>query len=124
MIETFKIIRAVYDSAASPVMSMAGLNRRPTQGYPYKLFKRRTKTYCRQLVFTERVTNMWKSLPSYIMEAPSTEAFERRRDQYIVYKYEAALSLGHSDWNRNDISPDSSANDLDIQYNDLRSIKT
>ena len=48
------------------------------------------------------------------------EAFERRtdthrRDRDIVYNYEAALSSGHTDWAGNDISTDSSDNDLDTQ---------
>ena len=120
MIEKVKIIRRVYDSEASPVMSVAGSNQRPTRGQPYKLFNRRTKTHCRKLFFTERFTNVWNSLPNYIVEAPSIEAFERTidrywRDQYIVYNYEAAVSLGHSDWDGNDISPASSDNDMDIQ---------
>ena len=120
MIETFKITRRVYDSVASTVMSMAGLNQRPTRGHPYKLHKRRTKTRCRQLFFTERVPNVWNSLSSNILEARSIEAFERRIDRYwkdqdIVYNYEAALSLGHLNQDGNDISPDSSDNDLHIQ---------
>ena len=98
MIKRFKIIR--YDSAASPVMSMARPNPWPTWVHPYKAYSRRTKTCCRQLFFTERVTNVWNSLPSYIVEPPSIEAFERRigrywRDHDIVYIYEAALSLCH-----------------------------
>ena len=62
----------------------------------------------------------WSSIRRYIVEAPSIEAFERRidrcgRDHDIVYNYEVALSLGHSDRERNDISLDSSDNDVDIQ---------
>ena len=54
------------------------------------------------------------------MKAPIAEAFGTRihrywRDQDIVYKYEAALTLGHSDRVGNDIAPDSSDTDLDIQ---------
>ena len=47
--------------------------------------------------------------------------FEGTKSQYIVfnidmvYRYEVGLSLGHSDWDENYISPDSSDNDLDIQ---------
>ena len=47
--------------------------------------------------FTERVTNVWNSLPSYIVKAPNIEEFERRldwRDQDIIYNYEVTLSLG------------------------------
>ena len=36
------------------------------------------------------------------------------RDQDIVYNYEAALSLDHSDRDGNDISLDSSDNDMDM----------
>ena len=48
---------------------------------------------------------------------PSTEAFKRkiaryRRDQDRVYNYKLALYLGQDG---NDISPDSSDNNLDIQ---------
>ena len=39
----------------------------------------------------------------------------RLKDEDIVYNYDAALSLGHSDRDGNDISSDSSDNDLDIQ---------
>ena len=40
-------------------------------------------------IFTERVTNVWNRLPSYIIEAPSIEVFERNididwRDQNIL----------------------------------------
>ena len=56
----------------------------------------------------------------YIADALSIVAFERRietywRDQDIVYNYDVTLSLGHSDQDGNDISPDSSDNDLGIQ---------
>ena len=64
--------------------------------------------------------NVSNSLPSYSVEAPRIEAFERRTDRYwsdqdIVYNYEADLSLGHSDQDGNDNSPDSQDTDLDIQ---------
>ena len=64
--------------------------------------------------------NDWNSFASYTLEVPSIKAFERRikrnwRDQDIVYNDEAALISGHSDWAENDISLDSSDNDLNIQ---------
>ena len=129
MIETFKIISGVHHLAASSSMSMAGPNESPTRGHPYKLCKRRTKTQCCwQLFFIERVINVWNSLPSYIVETPSIKVLERRldrywRDQDIVCNYEAALSLGHSDWTGNDISPDSSYHCV-YRSNDRRSVKT
>ena len=60
------------------------------------------------------------SLANYIVEAPSIKTFGRTidkhwKDQDIVYNYESALSLGHSDRARIDISPDSSDNDLYVQ---------
>ena len=78
-------------------------------------------THGKLFFLTKRVTNVWNSLPSYNVEAPSIEVFERRivrywRDQGIVYNYEAAPCLRHSDQDGNDTSPDSSDNDLDIRF--------
>ena len=59
----------------------------------------------------------------------SIKAFERRidrywRDQDNVNNYEAPPSSDHSDQAGNDISPDSSDNDLDIhRSNDFRPVK-
>ena len=61
------------------------------------------------LATLKRVTNVWDSLPRYIVENSSMEV------QDIAYNYEVALSLGHSDWAGNDIFPGTSDNDLDIQ---------
>ena len=49
---------------------------------------------------------------SYIVEALERRLGRYWRDQDIVYNYEAALRSGHSDWDGNDISPDSPGNDL------------
>ena len=98
MIETLKIIRHVYDSAVSPVTSMAGQNQRPTWRYAYNLYKRRTKTRCRQLFFLLKEFLMCGTASHVILWR--LQVFERRicwRDQDIVYNYEAGMSLVHTD---------------------------
>ena len=97
MIETYKVIRKVYDTEAAPIMPMTGFDRSTiTRGNPYKMYMRRVKTRLRQHFFTERVIDVWNSLPGHVVEAPSIMTFERRldrlwRDQDILYNYEAAL---------------------------------
>ena len=78
--------------------------------------------------FLRNTSTLSVLLSSYIVEAASIEALERRIDRYwrhqdIVCNYEMVLSLGYSDRAGNDISPDSSENDLD-RSNDLRPVKT
>ena len=110
MIETFKIIRQVYDSEASPVMSMAEPKQTPTWGHPYKLYKRKTKTRCRQLFLLKEVPMcgtasqviLWRLQVLRHLKDGLTDTGGIKI--YIVYNYEATLSLGHSDGDGNDIS--------------------
>ncbi len=118
MIEAFKIVHEIYDPEAAPCMSMVGPDRISARGHKYKMFKRRANTRLRQKYFTERVIDVWNSLPSHVVEAPSIKAFERRldkvwRNQDIVYDREALILSRLTD---NDIpAPDSPDIDLDIQ---------
>ncbi|RUM41879.1 MAG: hypothetical protein DSY80_08180 [Desulfocapsa sp.] len=117
MIETFKITHEIYDPEAAPLMSMAGPERSSARGHTFKMFKRRVNTRLRQNYFTERVIDVWNSLPGHVVEAPSIKAFERRLDRFwrnqdIVYDHEALILLRRE----NDIlSPVSSDSDLDTQ---------
>jgi len=88
-----------------------------TRGHRFKLFKRRPNTRLRQHFFTARITEIWNSLPSKVVEAPSVKAFEHRLDRYwrnqdIIYEYDSDLKIScHRDINVPSVSSDS---DLDI----------
>jgi len=95
-IETYKIVRGVYDEDAAPELPPHVNRNSTTRGHQYKLQKSRCKTRLRQHFFTQRITEMWNNLPSAVVQAPSVKAFERRLDklwknQDLVYNYEAAL---------------------------------
>ena len=121
MIKTYKVIRKVYDTEAAPIMPMTGSDRSIiTRGNPYKMYKRRVKTRLRQHLFTERVIDVWNSLPGHVVEAPSIMTFEPRldrvwRDQDILYDYEAALIFSSRSAHTRSNSPESPEEDLDIQ---------
>jgi len=47
-----------------------------TRGHPYKLFKRRCSNATRSVFFSERVINVWNSLPCDITNFYSVKAFK------------------------------------------------
>ncbi len=121
MIETFKIIRHIYDQRAIPTLSPENPDRR-TRGHEFKLYKHRSQTRLRQHSFTERIVTPWNSLPNHVVQATSVKSFERRldkhwADQEVIYDHEAPLRFVASRVNRTRVISDSSdaEDDLDIQ---------
>ena len=53
-----------------------------TKGHPFKLSKNRFNLELRRHYFTNRVVNLWKSLPSHVMCAPTVNSFKSRLDNY------------------------------------------
>jgi len=51
-----------------------------TRGHPYKLFKRRCSNATRSVFFSERVINIWNSLPCDVTNFSSVKAFKRTCD--------------------------------------------
>ena len=110
---TFEIIREVYNSAASPVMSMTGPNHRPTRRHPYPhmLHKRTTKIYYRQLfLLLKELPMCGTTCQAILWRLPVLRHLKGVTDtagikiSYIFIR--CPFRLG--------ISPDSSDNDLNI----------
>jgi len=100
MIETYKIIHGLYDTAVAPsffyyyyaafnvpcvghkadesLMSQVS----HTRGNMYKLQKMYFKYDIRRYFFTERIVNLWNSLPSLVVEAPPINCFKMRLDKF------------------------------------------
>ncbi len=121
MIETFKIIRHLYDLRAIPTLSPENPDRR-TRGHEFKLYKHRSQTRLRQHSFTERIVTPWNSLPNHVVQAKSVKSFERRldkhwADQKVIYDHEAPLRFVASRAIRTRVISDTSdaEDDLDIQ---------
>jgi len=100
MIEMFRMVSGEYDEQVMPGVVTAEEGFYQTRGLSYKLPLNHNKTLLRQHYFIERITCSWNSLPDKVVEAPSTQSFERRldkhwRDQVLIFNYETALRLGH-----------------------------
>lgn len=95
MIETFKILTGKYDSKVAPNFALVGST--STRGNDYKLQNARTHYDLRKHFFTNRVTNIWNSLPNDIVKVDSTNQFKNRLDKFwqnqeIFYNYKAELT--------------------------------
>ena len=66
--------------------------RNNTRGHGYKLKKLRCSSSTRQHFFSLRITDMWNSLPDYIVDAPSINAFNNRLDK-AMEKYMFRLKM-------------------------------
>ena len=53
-----------------------------TRGNSRKLYKRRSRLNIRANVFSNRVVNVWNSLSSEVVLAPSVKAFKSRLNKY------------------------------------------
>jgi len=82
MIEVFKILTGKNDTAAAPVMDIYDLT--TTRGNDFKLNKIRDKYNLRKYFFTNRVVNVWNSLPNYVITAESVNSFKSRLDKFLA----------------------------------------
>ena len=94
MIEVFKILTGKYDTAAAPVMDIYDL--KTTRGNDFKLNKIHAKYDLRKYFFTNRVVNIWNSLPNYVITAESVNSFKSRLDKFwkhqeLMYNYRSEL---------------------------------
>ena len=69
LIEVFKILNRYYD--IEPTVFFTINNSSTTRGHQFKLFKEHSALLIRQHFFPNRVVNLWNSLPSSIMLAPT-----------------------------------------------------
>ena len=81
MIETFKILTGIYDKRVTN--GILQLNESHiTRGHAMKLSKFRSKKDIRKYSFTQRITDIWNSLPDYVVISKSVHQFENRLDRY------------------------------------------
>jgi len=71
MIETYNMLTGKYDMVAVPNLSLATTV--ITRGNNLRLQKNCTRYDLRKFFFTNRVVNMWNSLPNNVVHAKSTD---------------------------------------------------
>ena len=81
MIETFKILHGYYDDNC-----VSSFKDAITRGHKLSVRTRQVRTNIRRNFFMIRVTNLWNSLPGYVVELPSVNSFKNRLDKYCPLK--------------------------------------
>lgn len=88
MIETYKILHGFYDTTTTN--SLLELNTESnTRGHPFKLAKKSFNTTVFQHFFTNRVINLWNSLPEDVVTSGTVNIFKNSLDKYwaqFMYK--------------------------------------
>ena len=67
-----------------------------TRGHQHKLLKKRVRYDIRKYFFTERIVNMWNSLPDVVVNSSTVNQFKNRLDRHwskqeMMYDYKAEL---------------------------------
>lgn len=92
MIEVFKILNQVYDCNVVPSI-IRNFDTR-TRGNSWKLRVERCKYDVRKFSFCNRVSNVWNSLPDYVVNSDSVNCFKNNLDKHwkcvdFYYDFEA-----------------------------------
>jgi ribonuclease P/MRP protein subunit RPP40 len=82
LIEMYKITHKFYDPKTTKGL-FAECTESITRGHRYKVVRLTTNTSLFQHFYTNRIINMWNSLPREVVEVDSTNAFKNRIDKYF-----------------------------------------
>jgi len=80
LIEAFKILNGFMNVQIGTTFTLS--TTQLTRGHPFKLFKNRSNLELRRHYFTNRVVNLWNSLPSHVVCSPTVNSFKLRLDNY------------------------------------------
>jgi ribonuclease P/MRP protein subunit RPP40 len=80
LIEVFKILKGMEDVKKEQFFTMENGCRR---GHELKLLKPSCRLDCRKYAFSNRVINMWNSLPSDVIACNTVYSFKHKIDVYL-----------------------------------------
>lgn len=80
LIETYKLLNGYYDVDWNMFFTPSPLQN--TRGHQMKLYKKSSKLILRSNFFTQRVINLWNSLPSSVVSATTVSMFKQRLDEH------------------------------------------
>ena len=105
MIEIYKILTEKYDKNVSDFIKLwiNQTQRSSERGHGFKLFPQRAKLDLRKHSFTVRTSQIWNSLPDYVVNAKTLNSFKNRLDswwddqeiKYNDYKSEITITGSH-----------------------------
>ena len=99
MIEAYKIVSGKYDAVTK--LDLNFNTNSATRGNSFKLYKDRVKYDLRKYFFTNRIVDLWNSLPDTVVTADNVNLFKSRLDRYwinqnVYYDWESEIQC----WNR------------------------
>jgi hypothetical protein len=81
LIQVFKLVKGIENVDYHQFFRLA--DNSGTRGHKYKIIKDRSRLEIRRNFFSQRIVNVWNSLPSYIIvEADSVNSFKNKFDKY------------------------------------------
>ena len=84
LIETYRILRGLDRMEVERMFPLVGKTR--TRGHNLRLKGRSFKTEMRRNFFSQRVVNLWNSLPQKAVEARSLSVFKTEIDRFLINK--------------------------------------
>ena len=88
LIETYKLLKGYYNLDWTGFFTLSPVQN--TRGHHTKLYKKHSRLQLRENFFTQRVINMWNSLPETVVSASTVSVFKQKLDEYwncIGYGY-------------------------------------
>lgn len=82
MIEVYKMLHGIYDNSTTIGLPLSGTD--CTRGHKFKLVKTHMHYDLRKYFFSNRVVNVWNSLPAEVVEATSVNSFKNNFDKFFA----------------------------------------
>ena len=97
MIETYKLLSGKYDSQVALKLPLYLSDDHHTRGNSRKLLVKRCHYDLRKYFFSNRIINIWNSLPDSVVMADTVNQFNNRLDKYwenydFVYDHRATCT--------------------------------
>jgi len=97
MIETYKLLTRKYDQQVALTLPKNVTGEYFTRVNCNKLLVKRCKYELRKNIFSNRIVNMWNSLPDYVVMSDTTNTFKNRFDAHwkhrdFLYHYRATYT--------------------------------
>ena len=100
MIETYKIIKGIYDKESASFLKMWTdiAQRDIRRGHGMRLYLQRSIKPVRKYSFGVRIVNIWNNLPENVVNSPNVNTFKNRLDKHlenqeILFNYRAELKI-------------------------------
>ena len=94
MVQVYKIISGIDKLDTDALLTFSSQGRK--RGHSLKLFKRRARLNLRKNSFSNRIVDVWNTLPEFVVKAPSLNAFKNRLNKHWrnhPFKFTAACYM-------------------------------